>query len=436
MSRQGYSYRMQGFMKYCKDNDYVKTEENYESLLTLDIEQVTDLLLDYVDYLQERKISAVVNYLQSPELFFEMNRRLWHKKVVKKSITKDDRITAGKTPATDDDVFNMINANPILRNKLIIHYCASTGSRPGSIIDPPLQFKNLIPLPDITGFDKFDFDPDNNPEFDRNQFESKRYCYAIKIYDGSNEGYWSFLIPSASDIMDEYRHERKLTGENITDESYIFTTFSNAKQVKYEFVTNDNLAHIIQKSIKDGKVKRKLVFKGKYNKSQSIMFRKRFNTHLKLKNEVNSNIAEKLMAHKRGLDGTYLQPTLGELYIEFFKAISILEPDPRERHRLEIQKKQERITELEEKEEVIEEQKKQLDDGLDKVSQMAQQIKKLQERNQHEVEEKNIMAEKYREDMSIPVNDADLKEWSLDIPKLKKIINNEIMKNSKKEFKN
>lgn len=146
ISRQGYSYKMQNFMTYCTENNFTKNNFDYESLLTLDTEQVTDLLIDYIDYLQEKKIDAVTNYLQSPELFFEMNRKLYHKKVVKKSITKGDRITAGKTPATDDDVFNMINANPILRNKLIIHYIASTGSRPGSIIDPPLQFKHLIPI--------------------------------------------------------------------------------------------------------------------------------------------------------------------------------------------------------------------------------------------------------------------------------------------------
>lgn len=355
ISRQGYSYKMQSFMKYCIDNDFAKNEQDYESLLTLDVEQITDLLLDYVDYLQEKKISAVVNYLQAPELFFEMNRKIWHKKVVKKSITKEDRITAGKTPATDNDVFNMINANPILRNKLIIHYIASTGSRPGSIIDPPLQFKHLIPLPDIHGAEKFNFDPENNSEIDPYMYASKRYCYAIKIYDGSNEGYYGFLIPAASDIMDQYKAQRITAGETITEDSFIFVTFSNAKQVRYEFVTNDNLNHIIQKSIKDGQVKRHLVFKNRYNKSQSTMFRKRFNTHLKLKNDLNSNIAEKLMAHKRGLDGTYLQPTLGELYVEFYKAIAKLTPDPTKRHELEIQEKQKRIDELEAKEEKIDE---------------------------------------------------------------------------------
>jgi len=51
----------------------------------------------------------------------------------------------------------------------------------------------------------------------------------------------------------------------------------------------------------------------------------------KLNNDVNSNIAEKLMAHKRGLDGTYLQPTREECFAEFLKAIPQLTIDDSER---------------------------------------------------------------------------------------------------------
>jgi len=39
------------------------------------------------------------------------------------------------------------------------------------------------------------------------------------------------------------------------------------------------------------------------------------------------------MAHKRGLDGTYLQPSLEQYYAEFFKAISDLTIDDTERLR-------------------------------------------------------------------------------------------------------
>jgi len=50
-------------------------------------------------------------------------------------------------------------------------------------------------------------------------------------------------------------------------------------------------------------------------------FRKRFNTILKIDSDVNSNIAEKLMAHANGLDGVYLTPTREECFTEFVKAI-------------------------------------------------------------------------------------------------------------------
>ncbi|MEK0347981.1 MAG: hypothetical protein QQN44_06595 [Nitrosopumilus sp.] len=343
VSQEGYSYRFQQFMRFCTTHGNTKNEFDYESLLELDTEQITDLLIDYVYQRQEDGIRCVRNYLEAPELFFEMNRKIWHKKVVNKSIKKEDRIIAGKTPATDDDVFNMIAVSKILRNKLIIHYLASTGSRPGSLIDPPLKFKHLIPLPDIRGLSKFDFDPDNDDSLDIYQYKSERYCYALRIYDESSEGYWAFLIPAASDILEAYREERELKGEKITNESYIFATYSKAHRVKYDFVTNENLNPSMQKTLKLAMINRDLITKTRYNKSQSYMFRKRFNGHLKLENDLNSNIAEKLMAHKRGLDGTYLQPTLGELYIEFYKAIPKLTPDPRKRHKLEILEKDNRI---------------------------------------------------------------------------------------------
>ena len=62
------------------------------------------------------------------------------------------------------------------------------------------------------------------------------------------------------------------------------------------------------------------------------MFRKRFNTILKINNDVNSNIAEKLMAHKKGLDGVYLQPTREECFNEFVKAILQLTVDDSQRN--------------------------------------------------------------------------------------------------------
>jgi len=48
------------------------------------------------------------------------------------------------------------------------------------------------------------------------------------------------------------------------------------------------------------------------------------NTILKLESKVNSNIAEKIMGHKNGLDGVYLSPTREECFKEFVKGIDQL----------------------------------------------------------------------------------------------------------------
>jgi integrase/recombinase XerD len=105
----------------------------------------------------------------------------------------------------------------------------------------------------------------------------------------------------------------------------------------------------------------------RYNKAIVYMFRKRFNTILKLNNEVNSNIAEKLMAHKKGLDGVYLQPTQEECYKEFIKAIPQLTIDDSERKQIDLDNLTQEKFELESKNEELQIALKKVDElWLDK----------------------------------------------------------------------
>jgi len=125
----------------------------------------------------------------------------------------------------------------------------------------------------------------------------------------------------------------------------------------------DGTQKILGKIIQGAKIQRKKTG-NRHDKSLVYMFRKRFNTILKLNDRVNSNIAEKLMAHKKGLDGIYLQPTLEECYKEFFKAISDLTIEDNERLRVTNQKLEREKSELEEKEKGESISNKQLIDDL------------------------------------------------------------------------
>jgi len=349
-SKEGYGYKISKFMRFCVNEKIVSDPESYEKLLELDVEQITDLLIDYIDWQRDKGDSyrTVSSALVAPEAFFDMNRKAYHKKVVRRSNTKEDLPEDCYVPATDEDVLAMVGYVKSSRNKAIILFLGSTGVRPGAMVDPVLKMKNLVPLPDIAEIYNSEFD---SPKFqlDKNKI-FKRYCYGIKVYDQSKEGYWSFLTPEASNMLDRYLEQRRREGENLSDESPIFATIGNGKKrhnTKYEFFTDDNLDSLLKSAVEGAKIERKLINGRNYDKALTYMFRKRFNGHLKMTNQVNSNIAEKLMAHKRGLDNTYLHPTMEQCYVEFFKAIAKLTVDPNERLEAENKAKSKKILELE-----------------------------------------------------------------------------------------
>ena len=338
-----YAYKIQKFMKYQLKHNHVKHHEDFESLLEFDSEKITDILEQYVYDLEDEGLvsDSIKSTISAPELFFEMNRKLWHKKLVRRSIEKTDRVQAGQEPATDEDVQMMLSyCEKSLRKQAIIHFLASTGIRPAALVDPVIRLKHLMSMPNP-----------NNPTIE------PEWCYAVKIYDESNENYWSFLTPEAKLILDRYLNGRKLSGEKLTDESPLFTTMNSRHHTKNNHLTDSNLKNTLHNIVVGSKIPRKRVG-NRFDKAIIYMFRKRFNGKLKMENSVNSNIAEKLMAHKRGLDGVYLKPTRDECYREFVKAIPQLTIDPTERLKLENEKKQEKIDQLEAKtQEVIEKTK-------------------------------------------------------------------------------
>ena len=205
-------------------------------------------------------------------------------------------------------------------------------------------------------------------------------CYGIKVYDESKEGYWAFLTPEASNMLDMYFEQRTQNGEKLNDDSPIFRNKIIGQIIP---LSPQAARKICYKLIKKSGIKR-LKTGNRYDKAVVTMFRKRFNGVLKMENSVNSNIAEKLMAHKRGLDGTYLQPTKEECFHEFVKAMPQLTIDPTERKNLEIQQKDKEITELQIERNLNQDIQKQLDevekksDKVEKIAiDLAIQLRKL-----------------------------------------------------------
>lgn len=291
---------------------------DYDTLAKLGVDTIQEFLENYVLELRGRNLTSIRTRLAGPELFFEMNKKLFYKKILHKLLPSNDNIVGGNTAYTNEDVIKMLSYTFKPRTKAIIHLLASTGIRPGAFDDPPLQMKHLEKIED---------------------------CYSLKIYDGSKEGYFAFLTPEAVQVLDDYFTSRKLNGEKLGPESYIFHTY-NTKTKLNEYLSGNGVRVIMKNLIKKAGIERNKANTKHYDKAVIYSLRKRFYTILKLNNDVNNNIAEKLLGHKRGLEGTYLTPTREESFKEFKKAINDLTIDPTKRQELEIEEKQKELTVL------------------------------------------------------------------------------------------
>ena len=113
-TRSNYSYSINRFMKFLEEDKVISDVEDYESLLRFDTDQITDHLEDFVIDLNSKiKPSGIMSMIAAPELFFEMNRKIWHKKLVRKSINKDDAESSGNSPITTAEIRDMLQVAKI-----------------------------------------------------------------------------------------------------------------------------------------------------------------------------------------------------------------------------------------------------------------------------------------------------------------------------------
>lgn len=311
--------------------------KNYDDIPKLRTKKIQTLLENWVMHLSDKglKAQSIKGKIHAVELFLEMNKMIFHKRVLHKLIPSDDYIAGGEKPFTTEEIQKMLAASAKLRTKAIIHFLASTGVRPAGITDPVLRLKHIEDMP--------------------------HQCKAVRIYEDSKEGYWTFLTPEASKVMNAYFISRRLNEENLTPESPVFANFSkNTVGKKNDYMSARALRQLMFNVLKAAGIERtKSGYR--YDKAVVYGFRKRFNTILKLNNDVNSNVAEKLMAHKRGLDGTYLQPTREECFAEFVKAIPGLTISDKERNQIKIEKLEQEKSEIKELKKVQDKTLKQLE---------------------------------------------------------------------------
>ncbi len=90
-TKVGYIDDLNKFLAFTKILDY-------DTLVKLDTDTIQEFLENYVLELKSRNLTSIRTRLVGPELFFDMNKKLFYKKILHKLLPSDDNPISGNVP--------------------------------------------------------------------------------------------------------------------------------------------------------------------------------------------------------------------------------------------------------------------------------------------------------------------------------------------------
>jgi len=310
-TRKKYIYLVRLFKEYYKIKDY-------DVIVEISKKELQKMVETYVIHIKKNiNPNTMPTYINPIKTFLEVNdidlnwrkiKRLYPNKVKR----------SGNSAYQTKDVKLMLEVTPQIRNKALIHFLASTGCRVGAVQDLKLSHIRDMPLG----------------------------CKMVLIYEDSTEEYTTFLTPEASNALDLYLNERKSNGEPLNQDSVLFRERYQLASATPRALSTEAIQGVIKRSVSNASLRGQKK-NGRYSEQLVHGFRKRFNTILKLNNNVNDNAIEKMMGHTNGLDGSYLQITDERLFEEFKKGIMDLIVSDDERDKAKIKELENEKSELE-----------------------------------------------------------------------------------------
>ncbi len=322
-TRKNYKRDLDNFIKFNGINDY-------DSVLSIPSDKAQEMVEDYLIHLKKTKPNSATAYIWGIKHFFIVNRLKLDWEIIQKMLPQRE-VKSGYKAWTTKHIQKLLSYSKTKRNRALIHFLASTGSRIG-VFDHNLKMKHL--------------------------FDVGHGCKGVILYAGFREEYFSFLTPEALASLEEYHEERKRNGEIFDDEAPIFRLTYQLGSTPAKMMDSVCAKAITNRIVKSSGIQRKKIgFSSEIQINHG--FRKRFNTILKMTG-VNWSIAEKLMGHKTGLDNIYFKPTTQECFSEFRKAIPELSIDDSIRLEEEIKNKEQQIDVLKNKDIELESMKQRL----------------------------------------------------------------------------
>ena len=313
-TKQSYQYGLNGFLKFHN----IRSQD----VLVLDHSEIQIMVEDYVFSMKKRNVNrnTIRAYLAGLKLFLDLNDVMINWVKIKKFMPESVK-KSGQKAYTNEDVRELLSTSVNKKYRALVHVLASSGMRIGAIRE--LRFRDLEDMP--------------------------HGCKSVLVYADTKDEYLTFISPEAIKALDEYHDERKLKGDKINSESFVFaSSYSGFKKI-----TETGMKMVMAKQVK--KLNRKTIDGKRHDKMMNHAFRKRFNTILKSNQKINIVLAERMMGHSVTipLDNSYLDVSKENLFNEYLKALPELYIDEKYKLEAELIEKQQQIEELESKDNKI-----------------------------------------------------------------------------------
>ena len=317
-TQKNYDQLLGYFMKYYNLNSH----KDYDTLISWNPKELQTRIEDYVMYLRsENKSYSWINGLVcSLKLFFSMNDVILNWAKIKKLLPERKKPMSDK-PYSTEQIRQILKNTSNLKYRAMIHLMANAGVRVGSFEE--LRMKDIQ--------------------------DYKDGCKSITGYGDDLKEYTTFITAEGSQALEEYFEFRKKNGDKLTSDSWVFTSTNQDMPITSD-VASTEINRIVQNAITRKKIN------GRFEIASCHGFRRRFATVLKSNKEINLSISEKLMGHSTTiqLDNTYFKPSLEVMFDEYRKAIPDLAIDESIKLKLELEKKNQKLSSLESKDKRIE----------------------------------------------------------------------------------
>ena len=293
----------------------------------------------------EISAGTINNWVKAARLFLEMSDVQLNWKKIRRVLPRARRYALDRVP-TVDELRDILDAAD-LRGKALTLIFTSGGIREGAI--PYLQVSDYSHI----------------------KKEGRLVAGKLQIYSGDPESYVTFITPEACIVIDKYLDFRRQHGEEISPYTPLFREkFNPIVGLCEEY--DDKNSNINSRSIYDGNAKAMAAHSVRmyYNRLlYSIGIRRdkkrrhEFSVHsyrkyFKTKSEIagmKPAAVEMLMGHSLGISDSYFKPTEEELLTEYLKVVDALSINATQKLKLEVERLEAGISELEDKNRRIEE---------------------------------------------------------------------------------